>query len=95
MAKNSRMTKTITNGRRLTGIARYTELLGRDSKKYLLANILTLIGFLPFGLGLAYSILSSSILVLIPSCIVGGAVAGPALTCMYDCVFRSFRDAPG
>lgn len=39
--------------------------------------------------------LSSSILVLIPSCLIGGAIAGPALACMYDAIFRSLRDAPG
>lgn len=34
-------------------------------------------------------------LVLIPVCIIGGAVAGPFFACMYDTVFRSLRDAPG
>ena len=82
-------------GNRLTGIQRYNELLGRDFKRFLAVNLLTLLGFLPFILGTLYSILSSSILVLIPVCIIGGAVAGPFLSCMYDTVFRSLRDAPG
>lgn len=82
-------------GRRLIGMARFTELLDRDFKRYFLGNLLTLAGFLPFGIGVLVSILSSSILILIPSCIIGGAIAGPALSCMYDIIFRSLRDAPG
>lgn len=58
-------------------------------------NLLTLLGFLPFLGGVAFSILSSSVLVLIPSCIIGGIFAGPALSCMYDVILRSLRDAPG
>lgn len=83
------------NGQRLTGMARFTELLDRDFKRYFLGNLLTLAGFLPFGIGVLLSILSSSILILLPACIIGGAIAGPALSCMYDIVFRSLRDAPG
>ncbi|MCI8448616.1 MAG: DUF624 domain-containing protein [Eubacterium sp.] len=82
-------------GRRLTGIWHYNELLGRDFKRFLTINLLTLLGFLPFILGTIYAVLSSSILVLIPVCILGGAIAGPFLACMYDTVFRSLRDAPG
>lgn len=82
-------------GRRLTGMARFTELLDRDFKKYFLGNLFTLAGFLPFGIGVLFSILSSSILILIPSCLIGGALAGPALSCMYDLIYRSLRDAPG
>lgn len=84
-----------SNGRRLTGFPRYTEVLERNIKKFLFTNILTLIGFLPFGIGVAIAIFSSSILVLIPSCIIGGIFAGPALSCMYDAVMRGLRDAPG
>ena len=84
-----------SNGRRLTGFPRYTEVLERNMKKFLFTNLLTLIGFLPFGIGVAIAILSSSILVLIPSCIIGGVFAGPALSCMYDSVMRGLRDAPG
>lgn len=82
-------------GRRLTGMARFTELLDRDFKRYFLGNLITLACFLPFGAGVLYAILSSSILVLIPSCIIGGAIAGPGLSCMYDIIYRSLRDAPG
>lgn len=83
------------SGRRLTGMARFSELLDRDFKRYFFGNLLTLAGFLPFGIGVLVSILTSSILILIPSCLIGGALAGPALSCMYDLICRSLRDAPG
>lgn len=82
-------------GQRLTGFQRYCELLSRDFKRFFTVNLFTLAGFLPFLLGLLFSILASSVLILIPSCIIGGMAAGPALSCMYDAIFRSLRDAPG
>lgn len=82
-------------GRRLTGTARFSELLGRDFKRFFTVNLLTLLGFFPFALGVLVSILSSSLLLLLPACILGGALAGPSLACMYDVIFRSLRDAPG
>lgn len=84
-----------SNGKRLTGFARYTEVLERNIKNYMLTNLLTLAGFLPFAAGVAYAILSSSVLILLPSCLIGGIFAGPALSCMYDAVMRSLRDASG
>ncbi len=83
------------DGRRLRGLPRYTELLDRDFKRFLLVNLLTLFGFLPFLGGTLAAILSSSMLLLIPACILGGILAGPGLACMYDAVLRSLRDAPG
>ena len=82
-------------GKRPTGFNRYRDLIERDYKKLLKANLLTLLFFLPFAAGVLLSILSTSVLILIPSCIIGGAIAGPALSCMYDAVFRSLREAPG
>ncbi len=79
-------------GKRLTGFARYTEVLERNFKKFLFTNLLTLVGFLPFTAGAVYAILSSSLLVMILAAVIGGVFAGPALSCMYDAVFRSLRD---
>ena len=84
-----------SSGKRLTGFSRYMEVLERNIKKFLLTNLMTLAGFLPFACGVALAILSSSVLVLIPACIIGGIFAGPALSCMYDAVMRSLRDATG
>ncbi len=80
-------------GNRLTGFPRYLEILELNIKHFLLVNLLTLIGFLPFIAGVALSILSSSVLLLIPSCLIGGIFAGPALSGMYDLIMRSLRDA--
>lgn len=85
----------IPSGKRLTGFPRYTEVLEQNMKKFLFTNLLTLAGFLPFGIGVALAILSSSILVLIPSCMIGGIFAGPAISCMYDAIMRGLRDVPG
>lgn len=82
------------NGRRLTGGARYREILGRDLVRFLIVNLLTIFGFLPLIAGVAVAILSSSILILIPACIIGGMFAGPAMACMHDIILRSLRDAP-
>ena len=84
-----------SNGKRLTGFPRYTEVLEKNITKFLLTNLLTLVGFLPFGIGVCLAIFSSSVLILIPACIIGGMFAGPALSCMYDAVFRSLRDVSG
>lgn len=84
-----------SSGKRLTGFPRYAEVLERNIKNFLIVNLLTLASFLPFICGVALAILSSSVLVLIPSCIIGGIFAGPALSCMYDAIMRSLRDAPG
>lgn len=32
---------------------------------------------------------------LVPAALVGGAIAGPFLACLYDTVLRALRDAPG
>lgn len=84
-----------SNGKRLTGFPRYTEVLERNIKNFMITNLLVLTGFLPFTIGVVLAILSSSVLVLIPSCIVGGIFAGPALSCMYDAIFRGLRDVSG
>lgn len=82
-------------GERLTGFQRYQELISRDLKYFLTVNLLTLLSFLPFAIGVLIAILSSSVLILIPACIIGGIMAGPALSCLHDLIFRSLRDASG
>lgn len=90
-----RQNTTPGTGLRLTGFQRFCELLDRDFKRFFLANLLTLLGFLPWISGVLFAILSSSTLILIPACIFGGAIAGPVSACLYDSIFRSLRDAPG
>lgn len=79
-------------GRQPYGILRYRQVLERDWKKFFLVDLVTLGLFLPFGLGVAYAVLSSSILVLIPACVLGGCFVGPGLSGMVDCILRSLRD---
>ncbi|MDO4621239.1 MAG: hypothetical protein Q4B09_11555 [Lachnospiraceae bacterium] len=83
------------SGHRLTGLSRFTELLERDFKRLYLVNLLTLLLCLPYLLGAAYAVLSSSLLVMLAAGILGGALAGPAIACLYDAVLRSLRDAKG
>lgn len=80
---------------RLIGIDRYQDVLGRCWKRFLLYGLVALAGFLPFGAGVAYAVLSRSVAVLLPASVIGGAVAGPFLACLYDGVLRALRDAPG
>lgn len=79
---------------RAEGFARYRQVLERDWKTFFLAGLLTLVGFVPFGLGLLAAFLTQSVLVLLIGCAVGGLFAGPALYGLTDLMFRSLRDAP-
>lgn len=83
------------SSKRLEGFPRYRELLSLHWKTLILLNLITIIGFLPFIAGTWLAILSKSVLVLIISCIVGGIFAGPALSGIFDAIFRILRDAPG
>ena len=65
---------------RKRGFLRYREVLGQNWKKLYLANLLALLSLAPFAAGMAYALLSQSILVLIPTCIIGGLTAGPGLS---------------
>ena len=62
----------VIHGQRATGLPRYQELLERDWKSFLFADFVTLGLCIPYGLGVGYALLSSSLLVLIPVCVVGG-----------------------
>ncbi|MCD7755323.1 MAG: hypothetical protein LUJ09_03165 [Firmicutes bacterium] len=77
---------------RPTGFPRYRQVLERDWKRLLLTNLLTLVSLVPFGLGVGYAVLSSSVLVLVPVCVVGGAIAGVGISGMYDRILRGLRD---
>ena len=79
---------------RLSGFDRYREILERDVMSFFLAGLVTLAGFLPFGAGVFCAVATSSVLVLIPACVLGGLFAGPALYALLDLIFRTLRDAP-
>lgn len=77
---------------RKRGFLRYRQVLERSWKQFYLANLLALASLIPFALGVVYAVMASSVLVLIPACILGGLIAGPGLAGMYDTVLRSLRD---
>lgn len=81
-----------TPGLRKRGFARYRQVLEREWKRFFLVNLLTLASLIPFGLGVTYAVLSQSVLVLIPACILGGLIAGPGMAGMYDAILRALRD---
>lgn len=79
-------------GRQPYGILRYRQVLERDWKRFFLVDLVTLATFIPYAYFVGYAVLSTSILLLIPSCILGGMVAGCGISGMLDCILRSFRD---
>lgn len=74
------------------GLARYKQVLEREWKRFFFVDLLTLAYWIPYGLGVGYALLSSSVVVLIPVCLVGGMLVGPGMACMYDAIFRGLRD---
>ena len=81
--------------RRMEGFQRYKQLLFFYAGRWVKVNLLTTLGAFPLVLGITFSVLSSSVLVLIPASLVGGAIFGPFLAALYDSIFRGLRDAPG
>lgn len=79
---------------RQTGFNRYKQLLSLRFGSWWKVNLVTLAGCLPLAVGIGYSIGVSSTLVLLPCSILGGAIAGPFLSGMYDAVLRGLRDDP-
>lgn len=79
-------------GVRAVGFPRYRELLEHNFKEFFLVGFISLVLLIPYGLGMAYAILSKSILVMLVSAIVGGVIGGPGIACMYDLILRRLRD---
>lgn len=79
---------------RQTGFRRYKQLLSIRFGSWWKVNLLTLLGFLPLSAGVFYSIAVSSVVVLLPCSILGGAAAGPFLAGLYDAILRGLRDDP-
>ena len=80
---------------RRTGFDRYRQLLSFYTVRWMRVNLLTMLGAIPLAAAVVISILFSSVVVLIPSCIVGGMIFGPFLAAMFDSIMRGLRDAPG
>lgn len=80
---------------RQTGFNRYKQLMSFYAIHWMKVNLITVAGAIPLAAGILFSILSSSVLVLIPASIAGGMLFGPFLACLYDAILRGLRDAPG
>ncbi len=77
---------------RAVGFARYKEVLEGSFKDFFLVGFITLGFLLPFGLGMVYAILTTSALVMLAASVLGGAISGPGVACMYDIILRRLRD---
>ena len=78
--------------RRMTGFNRYKQLLSYHATDWIKLNLVTTAGFLPLSLGIVFSVLSSSVILLVPSSLIGGMIFGPFLAGMYDAILRGMRD---
>lgn len=79
---------------RQTGFNRYKQLMSIRFAQWWKISMITLVGFVPLAGGIIYSILVSSMLVLIPCSILGGMIAGPFLAGLYDAILRGLRSDP-
>ena len=61
---------------RQTGFNRYKQLMSIRFTQWWKISMITLLGLVPLAAGIIYSILVSSMLVLIPCSILGGMIAG-------------------
>lgn len=80
--------------KRQVGFRRYTQLLERHWGDWIKLNAVTILGALPLVFGIVLAIGTTSVLVLLPCCVVGGMIFGPFLAGMYDALLRAMRDEP-
>ena len=79
-------------GIRSTGFARYKEVLEENWKGFFAVGFITLLFYIPFAAGITYAILSKSAVIVLISGVLGGAIAGPGIACMYDNILRRMRN---
>ena len=95
MALFFRDDKSYDETRRMTRFNRYRQLMNAYALRWIVINLLTVLGVLPLAFGIWVSISSSSLVLLIPISIIGGMIFGPFLAALYDALLRGLRDAPG
>lgn len=78
----------------LTGFGRYKQQLSDNFSRWFPVNLLTLAGAVPLAAGIFYAVASSSVLLLFPCSILGGATFGPFLAGLYDAILRGLRNDP-
>ena len=67
---------------RKRGVARLLEVLGRDMGPFFKAGFLAVLGALPYIVGVALSVMTHSLLVLMVAAILGGMIAAPQIVGM-------------
>ena len=80
---------------RQTGFYRYRQVLSDSGIHFFLVGCITLAGAIPLAAGITAAIMSSSVLVLLPASLAGGAIFGPFFAAMHDTVLRGLRDEFG
>lgn len=80
---------------RQEGFARYKQLMSFYGFHWLRINLITTAGALPLAAGILFSIMTSSLVLLIPLSLAGGMAFGPFLAGLVDSIMRGLRDAPG
>ncbi len=80
------------NDSRRRGFARYRQVLERDWKQLILIDLAALAVFLPAIFGISLAVMNRSVLVLILSGVLGGAIASLGIAAMYDFILRRLRD---
>ncbi|MCR5415969.1 MAG: hypothetical protein K6E79_04160 [Pseudobutyrivibrio sp.] len=86
---------TYDESQRMTGFNRYKQLLSFYGLHWVKLNIITFVVSIPLILGITYSLLSTSLLLLIPLCIILGALTGPFVGALVDNIYRAMRDDSG
>ena len=80
---------------RQEGFARYKQLMSFYGFHWLRINLITTAGALPLAAGILFSIMTSSLVLLIPLTLAGGMALGPFAAGLVDSIMRGLRDAPG
>jgi uncharacterized membrane protein YesL len=80
---------------RKTGYHRFEELLLQNGDTFFKAGLLAGFCFLPFYFGLSAAISLHQFPLMIIATLLGGAIAGPAITGLADTILRAQRDEPG
>lgn len=80
---------------RMTGFNRYKQLLSFYSGHWFILGLISFVSAIPLIIAIAYSILSSSLLLLLIFCPIGGAILGPFFAGLVDSIMRGLRDDTG
>lgn len=77
------------------GLARFWEILTRDTWGLLAAGALAMVSCLVYAIGLMVSVDSHALLIALIACPLGGIIATPQLCGMTDTILRALRDEAG